>query len=107
MSTSSLVKRTRKSLGIIQPELAILIGVHPLTVSKWERGLLEPNTYQQALLRALNAGSISAHDIDVSGWIETKGPIETMAYLLNCAYRYAAPPLSAKRLAAFMKAAQI
>lgn len=42
----------RERLGLTQIELAQLVGVHPLTVSKWERGLLSVPAYQQMLLVA-------------------------------------------------------
>lgn len=38
-------------MGLSQPEFGQLFGVHPMTVSKWERGLLAPNEYQSALMR--------------------------------------------------------
>ena len=47
------VTRIRHSLRATQVELAGLVGVHPITVSKWERGGLEPSAYQLALLRDL------------------------------------------------------
>lgn len=37
--TPAELKATRARLGLSQPALARLLGVHPLTVSKWERGL--------------------------------------------------------------------
>lgn len=43
---------TRELLGITQGELASLIGCHPLTVSKWERGTNSPSAYQEAMLEA-------------------------------------------------------
>jgi len=42
----------RDQLGLNQTQLAQLLGVHPLTVSKWERGLLEPSAHQETLLRS-------------------------------------------------------
>ncbi len=40
----------RNRLRLTQPEFGQLCGVHWMTVSKWERGQLEPNAYQTALL---------------------------------------------------------
>lgn len=42
----------RQRLGFSQVQLAQLLGVHPLTVSKWERGLLSPSDHQSALLES-------------------------------------------------------
>jgi DNA-binding transcriptional regulator YiaG len=36
--TSDEFARIRKRLGLTQPALAARVGVHPMTVSKWERG---------------------------------------------------------------------
>lgn len=35
-----------------QQELSRLLGVHAITVSRWERGALVPNAYTKALLGA-------------------------------------------------------
>lgn len=41
----------RKDMRLSQPEFGQLFGVHPMTVSKWERGVLAPSEYQLALMR--------------------------------------------------------
>jgi molybdopterin-binding protein len=46
-------KALRARLGLTQAELAELVGAHPMTVSKWERGLLAPSAHQRRVLRAL------------------------------------------------------
>ena len=40
----------RTKLGLSQVQFGNLFGVHPMTVSKWERNLLKPTPYQQALM---------------------------------------------------------
>ena len=45
----------RTNLGLTQAQLADVTGVHPMTVSKWERGVLQPTRHQRALLVALEA----------------------------------------------------
>jgi len=42
----------RDLLNISQAHLAMLVGVHSMTVSKWERGLLTPKGLQAELLKA-------------------------------------------------------
>jgi DNA-binding transcriptional regulator YiaG len=42
--------KLRTDLGLSQVQFAELFGLHFMTVSKWERGVLAPNDYQQALL---------------------------------------------------------
>lgn len=49
--SSSLSLHTRKALGWTQSQLAHVLGVHSLTISKWERGKLDPSPYQESLLR--------------------------------------------------------
>lgn len=76
------VARARRRAGLTQTRLARLLGVHSITVSKWERGVLAPNARQQAILRALSrptrAGRApQAHVADVA---------EELAGLLNQAF---------------------
>ncbi|WP_158227102.1 helix-turn-helix domain-containing protein [Mangrovitalea sediminis] len=44
------VSELRAKLGLNQAQFGNLFGVHPMTVSKWERGLLQPSEYQSALM---------------------------------------------------------
>jgi DNA-binding transcriptional regulator YiaG len=44
------IAKLRVDLGLSQMQFAQLFGTHFMTISKWERGLLAPNDYQQALL---------------------------------------------------------
>lgn len=37
------IKSTRKDLGLTQDEFARVLGVHTVTVSRWERGTAEPS----------------------------------------------------------------
>ena len=41
------IKELRKALHMTQVEFARHIGVHPLTISKWERGLFNPTNFIQ------------------------------------------------------------
>ena len=51
------VRRIRDGIGLTQSQLGELLGVHPLTVSKWERGLLSPNKHQEQLLQSFRAAA--------------------------------------------------
>ncbi len=57
MLSATAIKRIRTTLGLTQGQIAELLGVHPLTVSKWERGLLSPNSHQVQLLRSFQKAS--------------------------------------------------
>lgn len=48
------ITEMRGRLGLTQGELAALLGVHPLTVSKWERGLLRPTSHQEVLMESFD-----------------------------------------------------
>lgn len=48
------LKKLRARLGVSQRDLGELLGVHAMTVSKWERGLLAPGAHQRRLLRAFS-----------------------------------------------------
>lgn len=48
MKVGQRIRERRKSLGWTQVEAAAFLGVHPLTISKWERGLpIKPGLYQE------------------------------------------------------------
>jgi transcriptional regulator with XRE-family HTH domain len=44
------VRQIRSALRMTQARFAELLGVHPLTVSKWERGQSSPSPHQSALM---------------------------------------------------------
>lgn len=51
------LKDLRARLGLSQGELAELLGVHAMTVSKWERGKLRPAVHQKRLLKSFTAAA--------------------------------------------------
>src|SRR6187455_89076 len=53
MPTMKSTKTLRLRLNLSQKDLAQLLGVHVMTVSKWERGVLAPSEHQRRILRAL------------------------------------------------------
>ncbi len=59
----SEVKAIRSSLGFTQTQFAQLLGVHSLTVSKWERDELHPSPHQQAMLRTFASATRNEPDI--------------------------------------------
>jgi molybdopterin-binding protein len=67
--------RLRARLGLTQARFARLISVHPMTVSKWERGALAPNSRQRATLDALAAARAGGG-----------GPARELAEILNLAF---------------------
>ncbi len=53
--TPEEIHAVRLAVGATQVELAQLLGVHPMTVSKWERGALAPGQWQLSMLGAAAA----------------------------------------------------
>ena len=51
------VRAVREKLGVSQKELAELLGTHAMTVSKWERGVLQPSDHHRRVLRAMAAAA--------------------------------------------------
>ncbi len=48
---------TRTALGLTQAEFGQLMGVHAMTVSKWERGETSPTPYQLNLFEQFAQGA--------------------------------------------------
>ena len=53
--TGTEVRRLRRRLGLTQAQLAARLGVHKLTVSRWERGQVRVTEPMSRLLRLLAA----------------------------------------------------
>ena len=49
------IRTLRADLGTNQHQLAQLLGVHWITVSRWERGKKDPSPYHVAMLLAFRA----------------------------------------------------
>lgn len=58
------IKALRESLGLSQSQFAQLMGVHPMTVSKWEREAASPTDYQAAFLSQFQAAAKNKIDTD-------------------------------------------
>lgn len=69
MNEKSL-RRLRLKAGLTQAELAGLIGIHPVTLSRIETGA--STTSALVLQRLASALGVSASDIDLSSAEETK-----------------------------------
>jgi len=79
------VGEMRRGMGFTQIELADLIGVHPITVSRWERGVLSPHPWQSKLIETLaEPGYLSSIDRINRAWHRAKGesPIRSLYLLL-------------------------
>lgn len=61
--TADDIRAVRVSLSLTQAQFANFLGVHGLTVSKWERGLLRPTPYHEALIGSFQAAVDRKPDI--------------------------------------------
>ena len=71
----------RKKLNLTQKQLALLLGMHDQTISKWERGTVTPGPYHQALLNAMSRSQIDPAELpmQLAAW----GPIDTLIMILR------------------------
>jgi|1185.fasta_scaffold161790_3 putative transcriptional regulator len=85
--TTAELQRLREKLGLSQVQLAQLLGVHPLTVSKWERGVLAPTPHQNALLESFAKAGAAKKTIgdEVGELLLTAGVVVALCALLNAA----------------------
>ena len=81
---SNSSRMTRQGLGLSQVQLAQLLGVHPLTVSKWERGVSPLPAYYEELFKQFQ---IAAKDKAVRNRLEGvligAGVVVALALLLK------------------------
>lgn len=49
--TAAEIKELRARLGLSQTEFAALIGVHPITLCRWETDRCQPTTFQLVMLQ--------------------------------------------------------
>jgi len=78
---SQAFARLRQRLGLSQSAFAQLLGVHAMTVSKWERGVLKPSAHQQRVLKALARAPERP-----KGEKGTPDPLRLLSELLGDAY---------------------
>ena len=77
----------KQRLGLNQAQFGALFGVHPMTVSKWERGVLYPTEYQLALMREFEEAAKSKEVHDTLKGVLIGAGIAAALYLLLRAAR--------------------
>jgi len=80
------VQALRARLDLSQKELGALLGVHVMTVSKWERGVLEPSEHQRRVLRALDDAAESGLRAGPRARGRKHDPLQFLAAALSQAY---------------------
>jgi molybdopterin-binding protein len=76
------VKALRQRLALSQKELGELLGVHLMTVSKWERGVAAPPEHQRRILRALALAAESGLRASPAGRGRKRDPLAFLAAAL-------------------------
>ena len=76
------VAQLRKKLELSQAQFGNLFGVHPMTVSKWERGILRPTDYQLALMMDFAKAAKKKEVTDTIGAVLVGAGIAAALYLL-------------------------
>lgn len=69
-------------LRMTQPELAQVVGVHHMTVSKWERGIGEPSPFVAALLERFELTRQRDWYASWSRELQRQGPVGVLTDLL-------------------------
>lgn len=86
--TADEIRAIRNDLGLSQAKFAELLGVHPVTVSKWERGVLSPNSHKVALIQKFSEASEKNDEIGnkVESLLVTAGVALALYALLEAAF---------------------
>lgn len=86
--TPEEIKDIRSSLDLTQVQFADLLGVHPITVSKWERGILTPTSHQAALIQSFAKASQKEDNIGdrVESLLVTAGVAVALYVILDAAF---------------------
>ena len=81
------IRELREKLGLTQSELAQLLGVHAVTVSRWETGPnFQPPPYQMALLSEFQkAAEAKSFDRTLKNLLVSAGIVAVIYLLLKAA----------------------
>ncbi|MCH9637752.1 MAG: helix-turn-helix domain-containing protein [Gammaproteobacteria bacterium] len=96
MRTDDDVRSTRVTLGLTQTELATILGLHYVTVCRWERGHMTPKPWVLAIFHRFRVAATKA---DIGGRmarvLALRGPLA--ALYLGLAVSYGRNPKTAER----------
>lgn len=87
--TKEELRQVREGLGLTQEQFAQLLGVHTLTVSKWERGVLTPSPYQETLIQSFAKArqqAAAAGNASVAKVLLGAGVAAALFFLLKAAF---------------------
>lgn len=82
------ITQIREKLGLNQAELSQLLGVHQMTVSRWERGTMTPSPYLSAMLHEFATAADKKNQKNnevLKNLLLTAGVIAAVFFLLKIA----------------------
>lgn len=87
--TGAEVKSIRESLRLNQAQFAQLLGVHSLTVSKWERDILSVQPHHNALIESFKRAKSATPGVgdEVAKLLVTAGVVVAIFVLLQAAFK--------------------
>jgi putative transcriptional regulator len=84
--THDQILALRTALGLSQVQFAQLFGVHFMTVSKWERGVVVPSPYQVALMEQFAKTAAAKQELakqQVKNLLVGAGVVAALFFLLS------------------------
>jgi molybdopterin-binding protein len=86
MPAAKSIRTLRTKLDVSQKELAELVGVHAMTVSKWERGVARPSAHQARILEALASAGAKGLKASATSKGKKRDPVRFLSAALSHAY---------------------
>lgn len=84
--TANSIKTLRIKLKLTQAQFAQLLGVHAITVSRWESGLAKPTDYQAGMMESFEVAARDEAAIQALGTVlVSSGAIAAVFLLLQAA----------------------
>ena len=81
MVTAKRIRTIRLYMGLTQEELGRLLGVHWVTVCRWETGKLVPSAFRCRLLTAFARIPFSVEESEMEGIVRS-APVDVALYWL-------------------------
>ncbi len=82
------IAHIRHQLGATQSVMAALLGVHAVTICKWEKGRNRPTPWQEMMLRAFWDAAKADPDLkyEVCDALAKQGVVRTLTQVLAAAF---------------------
>lgn len=86
MMTGAEIRSVREALKLSQSQFAMLLGVHAVTVSRWETGAQSPTPYQVGLIQEFSKAAKRKQAVNnIAAVLVTAGAIAGLFFLLKWA----------------------